>query len=99
MTLKKTGLVVTSSKGSNLRFLGRVIPRQLSEFCSSVPSFRLLGFDVCCLLTERKVGSNSLSDIGSYVEKTDGIPLSSESYQRFRSALGKVAWLLQPNKT
>ena len=31
VTLKKTGLVGSSSKGGNLRFLGRVIPRQLGE--------------------------------------------------------------------
>ena len=44
---------------------------------------------------KEKVGSNSPPDLGSYVEKTDGTALSPESYQRFRSALGKVAWLSQ----
>ena len=96
VTLKKTGLVGTSLKGGNLRFLGRVIFRQLGESSVqvSLPSDYLDSTFAAYNLKE-KVGSNSPPDLGSYVEKTDGTPLSPESYQRFRSALGKVAWLSQ----
>ena len=89
VTLKKTGLVGTSLKGGYLRFLGRVISRQLGESSVqvSLPSDYLDSTFAAYGLTE-KVGSNSPPDLGSYVEKTDGTPLSPESYQRFRSALG-----------
>ena len=96
VTLKKTGLVGASEKGGNLRFLGRVISRQLGESSVqvSLPSDYLDSTFAAYGLKE-KVGSNSPPDLGSYVEKTDGTALSPESYQRFRSALGKVAWLSQ----
>ena len=48
VTLKKTGLAGTSVKGGNLRFLGRVISRQLGEsspgvlFSDSESSLKLL---------------------------------------------------------
>ena len=96
VTLKKTGLVGASEKGGNLRFLGRVISRQLGESSVqvSLPSDYLDSTFAAYGLKE-KVGSNSPPDLGSYVEKNDGTALSPESYQRFRSALGKVAWLSQ----
>ena len=40
-------------------------------------------------------GSVSPPDVSVHVEKEGGLPLSPEAYSRFRSALGKVAWMTQ----
>ena len=84
-TVKKTGLVGTSSKGGNLRFLGRVTSRQLGE--SSVQVSLPSDYLDSTFAAYGLKGSNSPPDIGSYVEKTDGTPLSPESHQKFRSDL------------
>ena len=96
VTLKKTGLVHDSSKGGSLRFLGRVISRQKgdSSVLVSLPSDYLDATFAAYGLKE-EVGNNNPPDIGAYVEKPDGTLLSPEAYARFRSALGKVAWLTQ----
>ena len=96
VTLKKTGLVDDSSKGGSLRFLGRVISRQKgdSSVLVSLPS-DYLDTTFAAYGLKEKVGNSNPPDIGAYVEKPDGVPLSPEAYARFRSALGKVAWLTQ----
>ena len=96
VTLKKTGLVNDSSKGGSLRFLGRAISRQKgdSSVLVSYPS-DYLDTTFAAYGLKEKVGNNNPPDIGAYVEKPDGVPLSPEAYARFRSALGKVAWLTQ----
>ena len=40
-------------------------------------------------------GSSSPPDVSVHVEKQGGVPLTPEAYGRFRSALGKVAWMTQ----
>ena len=96
ITLKKTDLVHDSSKGGSLRFLGRVISRQKgdSSVLVSLPS-DYLDTTFAAYGLKEKVDNNNSPDIGAYVEKSDGILLSLEAYARFRSALGKVAWLIQ----
>ena len=95
VTLKRTGLIEGSAKGGQLQFLGRLITRQKGEssvLVSLPTSFLDKTFKEYGLTGK---GSSVPPDLTVHIEKLDGSPLSSEAYKRFRSALGKVAWLSQ----
>ncbi|CAE7635150.1 unnamed protein product [Symbiodinium sp. CCMP2592] len=94
--LKRTGLINSSKDGGGtLRFIGRVISRRKGESSITVSlpedyldeTFKAYGLS--------GKGSSSPPDVAVHVEKQDGVPLSPEAYARFRSALGKVAWMTQ----
>ncbi|CAE7624330.1 unnamed protein product [Symbiodinium sp. CCMP2592] len=94
--LKRTGLINSSKDGGGtLRFIGRVISRRKGESSITVSlpedyldeTFKAYGLS--------GKGSSSPPDVAVHVEKLDGVPLSPEAYARFRSALGKVAWMTQ----
>ena len=94
--LKRTGLIRSSQDGGgSLRFIGRVVSRRKGESSITVSlpedyldeTFKAYGLS--------GKGSVSPPDVSVHVEKEGGLPLSPEAYSRFRSALGKVAWMTQ----
>ena len=95
--LKRTGCLIRSSQdgGGSLRFIGRVVSRRKGESSITVSlpedyldeTFKAYGLS--------GKGSVSPPDVSVHVEKEGGLPLSPEAYSRFRSALGKVAWMTQ----
>ena len=94
--LKRTGALHTSKAGGgSLRFLGRVITRQKGEssILVSLPSDYLDDTFKAYGLSGK--GSAHPPDVALHVEKEGGEPLSPEAFSRFRSALGKVAWMSQ----
>ena len=94
--LKRTGLIRSSQDGGgSLRFIGRVVSRRKGEssITVSLPEDYLDETFKACGLSGK--GSVSPPDVSVHVEKEGGLPLSPEAYSRFRSALGKVAWMMQ----
>ena len=94
--LKRTGLIRSSrAGGGSLRFIGRVISRRKGEssVIVSLPEDYLDETFKSYGLTGK--GSSSPPDVSVHVEKQGGVPLTPEAYGRFRSALGKVAWMTQ----
>ena len=94
--LKRTDVIRSSQDGGgSLRFIGRVISRREGESSITVSlpedyldeTFKAYGLS--------GKGSVSPPDVSVHVEKEGGLPLSPEAYSRFRSALGKVAWMTQ----
>ena len=95
--LKRTGLIRSSggNGGGSLPFVGRVISRRKGEtsLVVSLPddyldeAFKAFGLS--------GTGSASPPDVAVHVEKEGGAPLSPEAYARFRSTLGKIAWMTQ----
>ena len=97
--LKRTGLIRPSHDGGGqLKFLGRIVSRKRGERAVnvSIPSDYL---DATFLEFGLKGGCVSKAsappDVALHVEKENGVPLTPEAYSRFRSALGRVAWMTQ----
>ena len=96
VVLKRTGTIKPSKDGGGrLDFLGRVIFRQKGDksILVSLPS-NYLDASVKEYGLNGK-GSLHPPDIALHLEKENGTALSPEAFSRFRSALGKVAWLSQ----
>ena len=95
VVLRKTGIIEAShSGGGQLKFLGRLLCRQQGE------SVILVGLPQDYLeSTFRSYGlkspSGSAPDITVHLEKENEKELSSESYTKFRAALGKLSWYAQ----
>ena len=95
---KVTGRVgISHQKGGKVTFIGREIFRNAGESALFVlvnPSylnstFQEYGIDK---------GTSAVPDVSSFLEKQDQLsvkPLSPESYERFRRALGRLIWLGQ----
>ena len=99
VTLKRTGLIYPSHSGGGvIRFLGRVISRRKGErsLLVSLPPDYLDGTfkDYGLAGNASKIATHP-PDVAAFVEKEGGIPLTPEAFSRFRSALGRVAWLTQ----
>ena len=95
VVLRKTGMIETShSGGGQLKFLGRLLCRQQGErsILIGLPqdylesTFRAYGL---------KSASGCAPDITVHLEKENEKELSSESYAKFRAALGKLSWYAQ----
>ena len=95
VVLRKTGIIEAShSGGGQLKFLGRLLCRQQRESAILVglpqdyleSTFRSYGL---------KSPSGSAPDITVHLEKENDKELSSESYTKFRAALGKLSWYAQ----
>lgn len=104
VTLKRTGLVGDSKTGGQIRFLGRLITRRKGE-TSVLVSLPTDYLDSTFATYNIKNSSSSPPDITPVLEGTGTgneaqsrlapTELTEEGYIRFRSALGKVAWLTQ----
>ena len=95
VTLKRTGLIYPSHLGGGvIRFLGRVISRRKGE--RSLPPDYLDGTfkDYGLVRNASKIATHP-PDVAAFVERQKKIPLTPEAFPRFRSALGRVAWLTQ----
>ena len=95
VVLRKTGMIEAShSGGGQLKFLGRLLCRQQGErsILIGLPqdylesTFRAYGL---------KSASGCAPDITIHLEKENEKELSSESYSKFRAALGKLSWYAQ----
>ena len=94
--LKQTGLLKKSSDGGGvLTFLGRVVTRRKKErqIMVSLPSDYLDGTFKDYGLVGK--GTQCPPDVAVHVEKVGGTALTPEAFARFRSALGRVAWMSQ----
>ena len=94
--LKRTGVIRSSAAGGGvLRFIGRVISRRKGEASLTVSLPQDYLDDTFNAYGLSGKGTSSPPDVAVHVEKEGGLPLSPEAYARFRSALGKVAWMTQ----
>ena len=94
--IKDTGFISpNTSDGGTLVFIGREIVR--------LPGEKTLFVKVPSDYLDKTFASYGLKSVPAsaaapsldVLEKTDGVPLSSEAHTRFRSALGKLAWMSQ----
>ena len=96
VSIKRTGLIYPSSKGGQLKFLGRLVTRQEGDraLLVSLPEDYL---DETFASYGVKTASKAPPDLTVILDRpTDKvIPLSADAHSRLRSGLGKVAWLSQ----
>lgn len=97
--LKETGFIGGASVGGRLKFIGRDIFRVKGSWqllVSIPPQYLKDTFKEYGILKP----SSAIPDVSMHIEKA-GKPgekveaLSSEAYQRFRRALGKISWMAQ----
>ena len=97
--LKETGFIGGASVGGRVKFIGRDIFRVKGswQLLVRIPPHYLND-------TFKEYGiskaSSAIPDVSTHVEKASKTgekaePLSSETYQRFRRALGKISWMAQ----
>ena len=91
---KLTGLISNSTgEGGSLTFLGRTIRRGKGE---QQVTMRVAPDYLESIFQEFDVKpSETPPNIGTDLEKKDGIPLSDEAATRYRRILGRVAWWAQ----
>ena len=93
--VKLTGKIGTSQEGGGrLLFIGREVFRKKGDHTIfvKVPSTYL---DRTFEAYQLKMGSRSGAAPDLSVLEKEGEPLSAEAYSKFRSALGKIAWMSQ----
>lgn len=97
MQLKWTGLIRFSHEGGGqLKFLGRIVSRKLGErnVSVSIPSDYLDStFVDFGLKGGGSVKTNAPPDVVLHIRKENGVSLSPEAHSRFRTALGRIAWM------
>ena len=93
--VKLTGKIGTSQEGGGrLLFIGREVFRKKGDHTIfvKVPATYL---DRTFEAYQLKMGSRSGAAPDLSVLEKEGEPLSAEAYSKFRSALGKIAWMSQ----
>ena len=96
VSIKRTGLIYPSSKGGQLKFLGRLVTRQKGDkaLLVSLPEDYL---DETFAAYNIRTPSRAPPDLTSILDREEGkdSPLSADAHAKLRSGLGKVAWLSQ----
>ena len=96
VSIKRTGLIYPSSKGGQLKFLGRLVTRQKGDkaLLVSLPEDYL---DETFAAYNIRTPSRAPPDLTSILDREEGkdSSLSADAHAKLRSGLGKVAWLSQ----
>ena len=96
VSIKRTGLIYPSSKGGQLKFLGRLVTRQKGDeaLLVSLPEDYL---DETFAAYNIRTPSRAPPDLTAILDREEGkdSPLSADAHAKLRSGLGKIAWLSQ----
>ena len=96
VSIKRTGLIHPSSKGGQLKFLGRLVTRQKGDkaLLVSLPEDYL---DETFAAYNIRTLSRAPPDLTAILDREEGkdSPLSADAHAKLRSGLGKIAWLSQ----